>query len=313
MSDQELTRLKNKLESEIKTILEPCNKQPDRNCELYQFTDASGLMGIIESRSIHSTSFRFVNDRSEGEYGFLILNEVLSELPNNSIEEHEQGLFNLLKHLSRTHQGPIEYFISCFSEKNDHHGQWMEYGDRGRGFALGFNAYDLSTCLSMRANSQIKPKLLKVIYDHKLQRKIILDLIERMREFLKKEKKGASISNLINICMDIVTIEIYYLCIAMKDPRFEDEQEWRLCTIGDYSMEETINFRHGQFGLTPYIELVHPQSNNNKPSPLPIKSILPGPFTDANSTERSLNFLLRKHSQWDIRVCDKSNLPARSL
>lgn len=42
---------------------------------LYHYTDAKGLLGILNSKQIWATSYRFMNDAREFEYGFDLISD----------------------------------------------------------------------------------------------------------------------------------------------------------------------------------------------------------------------------------------------
>jgi hypothetical protein len=46
---------------------------------LYHYTDAKGLYGIIDTKQIWASSYRFMSDAREFEYGFDLISEIYPE------------------------------------------------------------------------------------------------------------------------------------------------------------------------------------------------------------------------------------------
>jgi hypothetical protein len=115
---------------------------------LYHYTDQTGLLGIIESRSLWATNISYMNDATE--FGLsvrLIRDRLLAELetkiePGRSPEtdtghlnERQNRARELLKH-TVSDASPIH--VICFCEKGDLLSQWRGYAGAGYGYSLAF-------------------------------------------------------------------------------------------------------------------------------------------------------------------------------
>jgi Protein of unknown function (DUF2971) len=106
---------------------------------LYQYTGWSGLCGIIESRSVWFTDYRYLNDRSELWYGVKVAREALAAVAQATDERVGIFLQTVRDRLvPRKFVGSLDFFTASFTAQRDDPGQWERYGDEGCGFALGF-------------------------------------------------------------------------------------------------------------------------------------------------------------------------------
>lgn len=140
--------------------------------ELFHYTNAAGLKGIIESQSLWATHARFLNDDSEivgfGPWLVTYLEPIVLEVYREAQEKYEVrtdyversgGLENVVRCDTQEiveamyRAGAYEYYICSFcghdDEKLKEHGmlnQWQGYGKDG-GFAIVFDTKGIETLL----------------------------------------------------------------------------------------------------------------------------------------------------------------------
>src|SRR5712692_3243290 len=130
---------------------------------LWHYTDAKGLVGILAEQTIRATRTDYLKDLCELKYGtelirceskrFLQSKPGLRELINTAIETT-----NCIR--------PKHRFVSSFCTKEDDPGQWREYGDAGRGFAIEFRTDMLYGLTPIREHPRnVFVDLLPVVYD----------------------------------------------------------------------------------------------------------------------------------------------------
>ena len=157
---------------------------------LYHYTTRAGLLGILGSASLYAGHIDFMNDPTEGRYADELAASL--ELPGGPIG---RGFY------------AASYVVS-FSEDGDLLSQWQSYGERGRGYALGFDLTGLGTITSnyggVELNTPQKGPLQRVIYDRAEQ-------IELLTTGLVSGEKlrGATFERI-------------------KHPSYAEEREWRL-------------------------------------------------------------------------------------
>src|SRR5438046_354076 len=94
--------------------------QPEPPRVLYHYTDAKGLIGILDSNRLHATHYRFVNDTSEINYGATIFSEVVdSRLNEDTTPVVREFLTRARGTANGFDQGMFECFVACFCQDDD--------------------------------------------------------------------------------------------------------------------------------------------------------------------------------------------------
>jgi hypothetical protein len=212
--------------------------------KLYHYTDTNGFFGILKTKKVWATDYKFLNDPSEHFYGRSIVKKVLEELIEENSDIPVKSIYEM-----RFGSSPIKYetfsrgyYICSLTEEKDSLEQWRAYGNNGKGFAIEFDIDSKYIGGEIDFLGEIPHKLLKVIYNAEEQNRItratILSCIQ------SKEMNLLDIDFLIN-----------YLCIKFKDPCYANEKEWRivyspLMKVG--SIGSDIQFRESRDCLINY-------------------------------------------------------------
>ena len=140
--------------------------------ELFHYTTADGLKGIMERDRIWATNYRYVNDLTELLHanGFL-RDELLARLPSTS--SLVQAVFEAILKTPDLLFGMTDVFVACFCEDGDLLSQWRAYGGSGGGYAIGYQDIAIRTGI---VGSQYG--LYKVIYKEDQQKEIINFLLD---------------------------------------------------------------------------------------------------------------------------------------
>lgn len=260
---------------------------------LYHYTNAQGLLGMLQSKRLWASNSRFMNDPTEIKYATRLARDViLEETENDSSPAMKRFQHRLLSILGGYDQGAIVY-ITCFCCEGDLLSQWRGYGSTGGGYAVGFDASSLGETELLNDSQVI---LRKVIYDPKLQKSIIRKrlrlLLELQAEHLKHPNNKYAQEEL-HSCLDWFLFFLGESLNCFKDPTYEEENEWRAIQFGFVGGKEivTTRFRSGAKAIIPYAELDFTKPNGRYKERLPIKLIRYGPTLDPNMTERSLSLL----------------------
>ena len=104
---------------------------------LWHYTDSGGFFGIVNSGTLRFGSAGFLNDQTEREYGWRVVNDVLDEEIRRN--DHLSGFFRFVKEITDPVQFSGHTFVSSLSERNESISQWQRYGADGRGYCLGLN------------------------------------------------------------------------------------------------------------------------------------------------------------------------------
>lgn len=304
----------------------------DSHQELYHYTTAAGLSGILESKSLRAIHASFMNDEEEI-FGFCdrilpkILRPVFSKYfedikdksefqklqGNTPFDLYFEEQFAKLIHKSRWTSLWHDYYVTSFSKATEpwvrKHGllsQWRAYGPDG-GYALVFDTGPLNKILG----EEIAPyqeesfSWTDVQYgdlnencrtnDSDTDR--LIDQLEAAaaRYFCSGSSKDAS----------ALSEPLTILSSIFKHRGFAEEQEVRLVLrlLGP-ALESHPELRSARQhpvktmvreGTTvPFVELCVREVNGVRQH-LPIKRIIIGPHRDKNDRERAVKLLLKQH------------------
>jgi hypothetical protein len=190
---------------------------------LYHYTDQSGLLGILDSKSIWATHIRYLNDASEFIHGINIarqcikemeikVDSVIKEFPDDvSFQNKTQKIGDVTKRyfnslLNNLHETPV--FVTCFfdSEKSEYRSQsqeigesldqWREYSKGSSGFSIGFDKNAIEDHIKKRQTEPEDSLLFgdECDYDEEVQRETLkkesAELGLLIIEFIKRLLSG---------------------------------------------------------------------------------------------------------------------------
>jgi len=218
---------------------------------LYHYTDAAGVLGIVQRRELWASNAAFLNDSTELIYVRGVLREVLEEFEAG--DEHSRAVARyghvMLRGLS---EWLYDVYVACFCENGDLLSQWRGYPRAGGGYSLGFD-----TRLLTEGNNACR----RVVYDPDEQRDIIRRLLTTIRE-VRAEFSDVGETIFESFEFRIASHAFHGLAecsFCFKHPAFQEEREWRrvaLChtTGGDGSDGgPVVLMRATPTGLLPYI------------------------------------------------------------
>jgi len=190
---------------------------------LWHYTDAAGLHGIITSGRIRLGDARFLNDRTEREYGVSLITEVLAD-ELQSGDEGKHFLAFTAKYMRDRATRAVH--VCSFSEVPTTISQWQRYGADGYGYCLGFSH------ASLRRLQNSSVELRKVIYRPSRQREIVRTRLRTLRAAYEHASKNREESMpeyiLVGTSAALSAAYLDGLALELKDPSFSDEREWRL-------------------------------------------------------------------------------------
>jgi hypothetical protein len=234
---------------------------------LYHYTDAQGLLGIVELKELWASNAAFLNDSTELVYIKQVLDAVIAELR----EEHDLLLVNhFLDVVGRTFVRIVteqfEIFLACFCEEGDQLSQWRGYPAVGGGYAVGFDGPELSQGRMLG----------KVIYDLNAQQELMRGLLSPCCEYLvacwdraitqaaespESERDAttspmAEMTDALKLAGGLTAGNVTICSFYFKHPGFREEREWRLIRASAREREPpysvTPSFRARTTGLVPY-------------------------------------------------------------
>jgi hypothetical protein len=264
---------------------------------IYHYTNAAGLYGIIESKSVWATDVWFMNDTGEGTFGWQRIEQFLkSKNPGSDAEkgvvDHALEMINGVRDMIVRGDSYVvadDSYIACFSKQEDSLSQWRAYGDHG-GFSLGFCRDALEQLgASPLANPQF---LLKDVAYETAEQEDLLEAEYHKSVTIKIMNQEAPPSGFMFAASAAANILPW-----LKDSAFQEEAEVRLHTFN--APAHQVFTRISAMGLTPYTPIAICEAGNSLTT---IRKVVIGPQRHPAEAMRAVKKLLAKNGLTDIQV-----------
>lgn len=282
---------------------------------LYHYTDASGVKGILESRSLWATDARFLNDTTELIFARERVIDALIESADRlaparpegrweTREEQHAEVQRIAAALYEKTTTDFGVFVTSFSEHPDSLSQWRAYGT----YSLVFRSSRLE---SISANGG-PPGYARIDHQHPA----VSDDHVPVRLRKVRYGHGPESAKLIADAVDAIKpggigigakawVQLHYQAFprlaALKHPTFEGEGEWRLI-VGGYSDPTGIAFRASGPVVVPHVPLdFHPTA---------VAGVMVGPHARAELMKEGVKRLLSIQGYKDATV-QSSTAPFR--
>ncbi|MGE0288550.1 MAG: DUF2971 domain-containing protein [Bradyrhizobium sp.] len=204
---------------------------------LYHYTREASFRGILTGEKFWCFSHQHQSDPNEFEYSLKVARDVIRQIGTSAdfFTHHLCGcLDDLLEHNRLS--GPFEFYLSSFSRHRDHGPQWKEYGDGGKGFAIGLAPSlfqpDIDTLLP-EANKNLH--IGRVVYGdadtsarHRDAVAMAAEITNRvgMANIELVRTTGPS-HYLVTMARELLAQQLIWNCLTAKEQRYHDEREVR--------------------------------------------------------------------------------------
>jgi hypothetical protein len=285
---------------------------------LYHYTDAKGLCGILSSGKLRATDVLYLNDASELDYVFQLLDEVFDGLAKAGRfgETRADEALNMLRLASSTVQeswhNVFLCFVACFCECKNLLSQWRGYGSRIGGYSIGFNRRQIE---SVSSNRELGPyEFNRVDYNSE---QLKAELVAQFQPYVETGQQHGTPLERAHAWHSLVQQHfgpIGYFASHHKHPAFVEEKEWRIVRrIRREGLNDSgfPKFRTGPLGLVPYIDL--DVSSDDEPLRALVSEIVIGPTPHPELAERSLKLLLASigYAEGEV-IITPSQVPLRA-
>lgn len=215
-----------------------------------------GLLGILRSGEIWTSHIRYLNDASEQEHLWCLLEtRTKSRLLIEQDPVVKQSCESLLSSIrSRSNR---DRYVASFSSDGDLLSQWLSYCPSGIGFSIGFKRDPMLglpqdrdfTKAKIRDNVSLSPVLYMLPDDAALLDRFIDIFVGReLPDMPKMPTIGHPLLDAM-FSPGVLTIGLLTnLECRVKDASFSAEKEYRLILDGD----DNVQFRAGKSMLIPY-------------------------------------------------------------
>ncbi len=268
---------------------------------LHHYTRRAGLLGIFDSRELHASNARYLNDAQELSLAMESVKEIAEQKQKTTTGE-EVRLWKAINHFLDTLEPRWDVFVFSLSEDSDQLSQWRAYTRPGNGYSIGFDSTKIADLADPStfhlAKCYYKPD------DHVA----LLDLIVTdCQNTLEREldAPGADPMKAHTRALAVFVSSFFVVAPVLKHPKFAEEREWRLIRPIGSVWEPGVRFRDGSGLLVPYYVIDLGKQT------LPIAEVRVGPTAHADLEKRALSGLLTLASTPDATV-GQSDVPYRS-
>ncbi len=211
------------------------------NAPLYHYTGEEALKGILTHEKLWCFGHEYQTDREEFGYSMKIARQVIAEVGKSTDGPTKQFCDCLIDILdNNSFSSTFEFYLFSLSRHEDDPQQWRDFGQQGRGFALGLSP-TLFTPNEMKLKEQANENLFvgRVIYG---------DAATEARHRLVIEKAASITSGVVWANRSLVTTigpntYLTYLK-AMVDEVIASQLIWNCLTSkrDDYANEREVRF-----------------------------------------------------------------------
>jgi hypothetical protein len=287
-------------------------KRPER---IYHYTNAPGLMGIFNSKTLWATDVWYMNDTGEATYAKEVIRQFLDSRTPES--ENMRQVCSLTKRIIRRgwREDKAQY-IACLSENGDQLSQWRSYGS-GRGFSIGF---DLEAMLQLFSGPKATGSVGKVIYDRSLQQSLLTEIYQQSEEVLSSllddEEAQTDLKphglNPVSVAATGILARSMILADFFKHPAFNEEAEVRIHasrTFSDGKPPADVKFRETALGITPYVAI--PICPPGTDTISVVREVIIGPQSHQREVQRAIGQFFAASGLTDVEV-RLSRVPLRA-
>ena len=280
---------------------------------IYHYTSSEGLLGILRDKTLWFTDTMGLNDSSEGNYIWEILEECLEgnydEKFNTSIKALEKDSYEIDDDMKGTFE-PHSYFICSFSENQDSLQMWNYYTKNinSVGYNICFDRQHLIKSVK-EWDKNFEVTLCQVIYDKEKQKEWMKSALDLIYKYWKKHKKNYRLELL--SCLQYLFARVR---IVFKHPSFANEQEVRLVVelagsqffdnLTTMPKQKEVKIRIVNNMFVPYLEVPFKE-------PSIIKQITTSPIIKDDTIVDSVYLLLYKYGEIDSCEIKRSEIPLK--
>jgi hypothetical protein len=275
--------------------------------ELWHYTDANGLIGILKEGQIWTTQITCLNDTLEQRhFGDLVHEAIKTRRKQNA----DAGLEPLLRvadeFLSNRDFTATGQFVACFSEAEDDLGQWRGYGGGECGYAIGFRLDGLQEALKGRPDAHLLP----MGYIDSIHNAVVADMIRCTEIFFKHGLGfGHPPDHWASEFVAAFANELGIIAALVKHPKFSGEAERRMATLLLEGEHDKLLFRQKRTLLARHLPL-DIATETDGVRRLPITRIYVGPGPAQKVSKISVGDLLVQCRYENIPV-ELSRVPYR--
>lgn len=288
----------------------------NRHKTVWHHTDAGGLKGILENKTVWASSFRSLNDSSEVHFGIKVLRKLVRRYLKRVDPESANFLRSIMTNSNEDYIRE-SCFVFCATKTRDSLNQWQHYSNR-QGYAVG-----LTPSLHMLTESGQAPDRRRyslgwanVMYGEDKQYNFgyaFLDfIVARFNTEAHRQRAHESGHDPLTMPASLYIDFTSYFITACKHAGFKAEREVRY--IAATTDDTNLHFRPGTRGVVPYVHCAFDKwSGETLGSATSLHGVLCGPGT-ASDRRQDIANMQRLLDAYGYRAgveLDASSIPYR--
>ncbi|MBO2953931.1 DUF2971 domain-containing protein [Burkholderia pseudomallei] len=236
----------------------------EETMNIYHYCDPQAFVSVMQTGKFWVSDARKTNDRRELAVFKELAFEYIKELAETDVAV--QDFFSQLDFHFDEVEDISDYYVCCFSEAGDSVPQWVAYGERGTGFAIGLDVNDVRNTIG----APILDSSYRDLNFEEPRSRWLFGPTVYAESGKKTESLLRALAKLIRSGQNLGTKPargfIDRLCAFYKDQSFASELEWRIIYNSSQNVLERLGgqpelanekpttlWRQGRYGLTPYI------------------------------------------------------------
>jgi Protein of unknown function (DUF2971) len=266
-------RMSDLFDSELRTLLRSARRGRAKPDDLYHYTSADGLLGIIDRRALRGSNIWYLNDRREFSLALDLCRIIIEERSDTMQERFERGLLIALGE-ALENSGDTDVFVGSFAEDGDQLSQWRGYCPKGGGYSVGFVLARLEQIVKQDRRFVLAP----VVYAREAQLVIMNRLVDSAITYGNGlwENSHGDLKRVYSAVYQEFASLIAVVSPLIKDSSFHEEAEWRLVSLPRAIDKSEWHFRSRGTMVVPFIEIPLPVSDGV----LELDALVIGPAKD---------------------------------
>lgn len=283
---------------------------------LWHYTDARGLMGILEHEELWATQTNFLNDSTELAHGIDLAGRAIAAYDLSLVKEVTARFLTGLvapegAALPRWLDRNLDVYVVCFCSDGDLLSQWRAYAGRddAGGYAIGMGSRPPLQGWPQTAPGGHGFALRRVLYDAKEQESACRDLVDALVPILDDDPTDLERQKSFARSLVDGVVELASWC---KHPAFEEEREWRIVYVRNNDDSKlTVRHRESRGLLVSYVALELPSPVEPMLGHLPVQAVNIGPGPEPQLKRRGVESLLARYAHFAGVTIEGSSAPLR--
>lgn len=276
------------------------------------YTSSQGLLGILKNQNLRFTEYSYLNDNTEGDFIFVVLEDCLygdtyidKEFKKAILCQLDNSPFNEIFDLNCKH-----YFLCCFSSNSDSLPMWNYYSKMPSkvGYNIQFRYEELFQDIgdACEKNDGLYFEGYKVMYSKEEQYKFLHNCLDYVYRIWRESCNDFIIRVFLNYLNSVRFAFKHFAFEPEQELRFVikvDDKEYQSALQTENDLSKLINFNDREGVLVPYLEI--PFSNNS------VNSIKLSPLIKEENAKESVRLLLNKLGYNRKVQIESSDIPLR--